>query len=123
MSIGMVAPKPPVAGSVTSVELTSSELRCSGPLEITSLPCGVRTTPGIRGSASRTSDGCAGRALACSAVSGTGAPAVCPESVTFSSTVMESLRGGASAGVSSSCERTHTRSRRLPSILSLVDAA
>ena len=56
--MGTVRPNWPVAGSVTSAELTMSALRCSPEAEIRRSPEGERTTPGTSG---RTSETVAGR--------------------------------------------------------------
>ena len=63
LSTGTVTPKLPVAGSVASSESTSREFRCSAASEITSLPSGVRTTPGMSGRASLSVAGRSGAAL------------------------------------------------------------
>src|ERR1017187_203476 len=52
--MGTVSPNCPVAGSVTSAELTMSALRCSPAADMTRPPPGTRTTPGSNGKASVT---------------------------------------------------------------------
>ena len=64
LSIGMVNPNWPVAGSVTSAEFTIMALRCSPLAEIMSPPPGSRTTPGSMGRASATVAGRLGSSLA-----------------------------------------------------------
>src|SRR6266436_1476874 len=82
LSIGTVNPNCPVAGSVTSAELTLSALRCSGLDESNSPPPGSRTTPGSSASASVTVAGRLGSSLAVCAGNSFGAQAPCSTEVT-----------------------------------------
>ncbi len=63
LSTGTLAPKPPVAGSVTSAWFTSMALRCSPDAVDSQAAVGARTMPGSSGRPSLTVAGREGRSF------------------------------------------------------------
>src|SRR5271157_4526343 len=92
--MGTVRPNWPVAGSVTSEELTIMALRCSAAAEIMRPPPGERTTPGIMGRASETVAGWLGRSFAATAEDLPSQPATVSDALPMIPGVVRSPGGG-----------------------------